>query len=325
MKFSRRQFQLLLLSGAIMPSQSRIALAQAYPTRPVRLIVGFAAGGPNDIIARIIAQWLSDRLGAQFLVENRTGAGGNIGAEAVVRAAPDGYTFLVVGASNAVNPSLYPKLNFDPVRDLAPVAGIMASPNVLEVHPSVPAKTIPEFIAYAKVNPGKITMASAGIGSNQHMSGELFKLLAGVDLVHVPYRGAGPALVDLIGGQVQMMIDSVPSSIEYIRAGQLRPLGVSSSVRLDILPGIPALAESVPSYEAAGLTGLYAPKNTPVEIIDTVNREINAGLEDHAMKARLADLGGVLLPGSPADFGRFFEQEIVKWRKVVKFSGAKAE
>jgi tripartite-type tricarboxylate transporter receptor subunit TctC len=325
MKFSRRQFQLLLLSGAIMPSQSRIALAQAYPTRPVRLIVGFAAGGPNDIIARIIAQWLSDRLGAQFLVENRTGAGGNIGAEAVVRAAPDGYTFLVVGASNAVNPSLYPKLNFDPVRDLAPVAGIMASPNVLEVHPSVPAKTIPEFIAYAKVNPGKITMASAGIGSNQHMSGELFKLLAGVDLVHVPYRGAGPALVDLIGGQVQMMIDSVPSSIEYIRAGQLRPLGVSSSVRLDILPGIPALAEFVPGYEAAGLTGLYAPKNTPFEIIDTVNREINAGLEDPAMKARLADLGGVLLPGSPVDFGRFFEQEIDKWRRVVKISGAKAE
>jgi tripartite-type tricarboxylate transporter receptor subunit TctC len=218
-----------------------------------------------------------------------------------------------------------PKLNFDPVRDLTPVAGIMASPNVLEVHPSVPAKTVPEFIAYAKANPGKIAMASAGIGSNQHMSGELFKLLAGVDLVHVPYRGAGPALVDLIGGQVQMMIDSVPSSIEYIRAGQLRPLGVSSSARLDILPGIPALAEFVPGYEAAGLTGLCAPKNTPVEIIDTVNREINAGLENPTMKARLADLGGVLLPGSPADFGRFFEQEINKWRKVVNFSGAKAE
>jgi tripartite-type tricarboxylate transporter receptor subunit TctC len=321
MKLSRRQFQ-LLLSGAIMPTPSRIAWAQSYPTRPVRLIVGFAAGGPNDIIARIVAQWLSDRLGGQFIVENRTGAGGNIGAEAAIRATPDGYTFLVVGASNAINPSLYAKLNFDPVRDLVPVVGIMASPNVMEVHPSLPAKTVPEFIAYAKSNPGKM---SSGIGSNQHMSGELFKLLAGVDLVHVPYRGAGPALIDLVGGQVQMMIDSIPSSIEYIRAGKLRALAVSSPERLEMLPHVPPLADSVPGYEAAGLTGLYAPKNTPVGIIEIVNKEINAGLKDPAMRARLTGLGGVLLPGSPADFGNFFEHEIEKWRKVVEFSGAKAE
>jgi tripartite-type tricarboxylate transporter receptor subunit TctC len=322
---NRRQFLHLVAGAAVLPTVSRDAWAQSYPTRPVHLIVAFAAGGPNDIIARLIAQWLSDRLGGQFVVENRTGAGGNIGTEAAIRAIPDGYTFLVVGASNAINPSLYAKLNFDPIRDLVPVAGIVTSPNVMEVHPSVPAKTVPEFIAYAKANPGKITMASSGIGSNQHMSGELFKFLAGVDLVHVPYRGAGPALIDLVGGQVQMMIDSIPSSIEYIKSGRLRALGVSSPARLDILPGIPALAEFVPGYEAAGLSGLCAPRNTPVEIIETVNKEINAGLENPAMKARFAELGAVPLPGSPADFGKFFAQEIEKWRKVVKFSGARAE
>jgi tripartite-type tricarboxylate transporter receptor subunit TctC len=325
MKIARRRFLHLAAGAVVLPAVSGVACAQSYPARPVRLIVAFAAGGPNDIIARLIAQWLSDRLGGQFIVENRTGAGGNIGTEAAIRAIPDGYTFLVVGASNAINPSLYAKLNFDPVRDLVPVAGIMASPNVMEVHPSVPTKTISEFIAFAKANPGKITMASSGIGSNQHMSGELFKLLAGVDLLHVPYRGAGPALIDLVGGQVQMMIDSIPSSIEYIKAGRLRALGVSSPARLDILPGVPALAEFVPGYEAAGLTGLCAPKGTPTEIIEIVNKEINAGLENPAMRARLIELGGVLLPGSPADFGRFFGQEIEKWRKVVKFSGAKAE
>jgi tripartite-type tricarboxylate transporter receptor subunit TctC len=325
MKLPRRQFLQLAAGAAALPVASRFAKAETYPSRPVRIIVAFAAGGPNDIITRLMAQWLSDRLGQQFVVENRPGAGGNIGTEAAIRAIPDGYTFLFVGASNAINPSLYAKLNFDPVRDLVPVAGIGRGPNFMEVNPAVPAKTVPEFIAYAKANPGKITMASAGVGSNQHLSGELFKMMAGVDLVHVPYRGAGPALIDLVAGQVQMMIDPVPSSIEHVKAGRLRALGVSSAARLDMLPDVPAVAEFVPGYEAIGLGGIMAPRNTPVEIVEKLNKEINAGLENPAMKARLAELGLVTLPGSPADFGKFFAQEIEKWGKVVKFSGAKAE
>jgi tripartite-type tricarboxylate transporter receptor subunit TctC len=326
MRLPRRKFLHLTAGAAVLPAASYSAKAQTYPTRPVRFIVPFAAGGPLDILARLIAQGLSDRLGQQFVVENRTGAGGNIGTEAATRAIPDGYTFLVVGASHAINRSLYSKLSFDVVRDLVPVAGIMRGPNVLEVHPSVPAKTVPEFIAYARSNPGKITMASAGVGTNQHMSGELFKMLAGVDLVHVPYnRGAGAALIDLLGGQVHMMIDSIPSSVEYIKAGKLRALGVTSATRLDILPDIPAVTESVPGYEANGLAGLLAPKNTPAEIIEKLNREINAALGDPAMKARFAELGGIPMPGSPADFKTFFAQETEKWGQVVKFAGIKPE
>jgi tripartite-type tricarboxylate transporter receptor subunit TctC len=316
----------LSAAGAMaLPARSRVAWAQSYPTRPVRFIVGFAAGGPNDMIARLLGQWLSDRLGQQFVVENRTGAGGNIGAEAAAKAIPDGYTFLVMGASNAINPSLYAKLNFDPVRDLVPVAGVLRNPNVLVINPAVPAKTVPEFIAYAKANPGKITMASAGIGSNQHLSGEFFKMLAGVNLVHVPYRGGGPALIDLIGGQVQMMIDPIPSSIEYIRAGKLRALATTGAERSELLPDLPTISESVPGYEASGFTGISAPKNTSPEIIERLNREINSAFENPTIKARFADWGATPLPGSPTDFGTFFAQEIDKWGKVVKFSGARAE
>jgi tripartite-type tricarboxylate transporter receptor subunit TctC len=301
-KLPRRTFLHLAAGAAVLPALVRVARSQVYPSRPVRIIVAFAAGGPNDIIARLIAQWLSDRLGQQFVVENRPGAGGNIGTEAATKATPDGYTLLLVGTSNTINPSLYDKLNFDTVRDLVPIACIIRGANVMEVHPSMPAKTIPEFIAYAKANPGKIAMASAGIGSNQHMSGELFKMLAGVDLVHVPYRGAGPALIDLVGGQVQFMIDAVVSSIGYIKSGSLRPLGVTSARRLDILPDIPTVAEFVPGYEASGIAGLMAPRNTPVEIIQKLNKEINAGLENPAIKARFAELGVTVTPGSPDRF-----------------------
>jgi tripartite-type tricarboxylate transporter receptor subunit TctC len=325
MKLPRRQFLHLATGAAALPAASRFAWAQSYPSRPVRLIVPFAAGGPLDIQARLMAQWLSDRLGGQFVVENRAGAGGNVGTEAAIRAIPDGYTFLIVGASNAINPSLYAKLNFDPVRDLLPVANIGRVPGILEVHPSVPVKTITEFIAYAKANPGKITMASAGIGSFQHLSGELFKMMAGVDLVHVPYRGSGPALIDLVGGQVQMMIDSITSSIEHVKAGRLRALGVSSATRWELLPDVPAVTEFLPGYEAIGLTGVMTPRGTPVEIVGRLNREINAGLENPSIKARLAEWGLVTMPGSPTDFGKFFTQEIEKWAKVIKFSGAKAE
>jgi len=325
MNLPRRKFLHLAAGAAALSAAPRFASAQAWPARPVRFIVPFAAGGPLDIVARLIAQWLSDRLGGQFVVENRAGAGGNIGTEAAIRAIPDGYTFLVVGASNAINPSLYAKLNFDPVRDLVPVAGIGRGPGVMEINPSVPTKTVPEFIAYAKANPGKITMASGGVGTYQHLSGELFKMMTGVDLIHVPYRGSGPALIDLVSGQVQMMIDPMTSSIEHVKAGRLRALGVSSATRWDMLPDVPAVAEFVPGYETTGLWGLMAPTNTPAEIIERLNREINAGLENPAMNARFVELGVAAMPGSPADFGKFFAQEIEKWGKVVKFSGAKAE
>ena len=325
MKLPRRQFLHLAAGAAALPAVLRVAWAQTYPTRPVRFIVGFAAGGPTDIIARLIAQWLSERLGGQFVVENRAGAGGNIGTEAVARAIPDGYTFLVMGGSNAINPSLYAKLNFDPIRDFVPVAGIVRSAGIVEVSPSFPAKTISEFINYAKANPGRITMASGGVGSYQHLSGELFKMMAGVDVVHVPYRGAGPALIDLIAGQVQMTIDPIPSSIEYIRAGQLRALAVTSAEPSELLPGVPTVSEFVPGYETFGFNGLSAYKNTPPEIIEMLNRVINTAFKNPVMRARLADLGATPLPGSPADYGKFYAQEIEKWGKAVKFSGAKAE
>jgi tripartite-type tricarboxylate transporter receptor subunit TctC len=323
MKLRRREFLHLAAGAAALPAVSRIAWAQAYPSRPVRLVVPFAAGGPTDIVARLIGQWLSERLGQQFIIENRPGAGGTIGTEAVVRAAPDGYTLLQVAAYNVVNAALYDNLSFSFVRDITPVASMISVPLVMVASPSVPAKTVPEFIAYAKANPGKINMASSGIGATPHVAGELFKMMAGVDLVHVPYRGAGPAFADLLGGQVQMMFDFIPSSVEYVRSGKLRALGVTTTARAAALPDVPSLGEFVPGYEASGWFGLGAPKSTPVEIVDAINKETNAIVADEKVKARLADLGGTVLTGSPADFGKLIGVESEKWAKVVKFSGAK--
>ena len=291
----------------------------------MRIVVGFAAGGPLDIVARLMAQWLSDRLGQQFVVENRAGAGGNIATEAVVNAPPDGHTLLMVSPSNTVNVTLYEKLNFSFLRDIAPVAGIIRTPNVMVVDPSFPAKTVPEFIAYAKANPGKLNMGSAGNGTSQHIAGELFKMMAGINMVHVPYRGAVPALADLFGGRVHVMFGTTPASIEYIRAGKLRPLAVTTAARWDGLPDIPTISDFVPGYEASGWFGLGAPRNTPAEIVDTLNREINAGFADAKLKARLEGLGGTVLTGSAADFGKLLADETEKWAKVVRFSGAKAD
>jgi tripartite-type tricarboxylate transporter receptor subunit TctC len=314
-----------MAGGAAALPLARPAMAQAYPARPVRVIVGFPPGGPTDIAARLIGQWLSDRLGRQFVIENRPGATGNIGTEAVVNAAPDGYTLLVVAASNAINTTLYRKLSFVFHRDTAPVAAIIRVPNVVEVTPSLPARTVPEFIAYAKANPGKINFASGGNGTSQHVSGELFKMMAGVDMLHVPYRGSAPALTDLIAGHVQVMFDAVSSSIPYIRAGQVRGLAVTTATRLEALPDLPTVSDFVPGYEASAWFGVCAPRKTPAEIVDRLNREINAALADPAMKAHLADLGGTPLPGSPADFGNLIVAETEKWAKVVKFSGASAD
>jgi len=323
MKIRRRSFLHFAASMMAMPTLSRLALAEGYPARPVRIIVPFAAGGPTDIIGRLIGQWLSERLGQQFVIENRPGAGGTIGIEAVVRAAPDGYTLLQVGAYSVVSAALYDNLNFSFVRDIAPVASMISTPLVMAVHPSFPARTVPEFIAYAKANPGKINMASSGIGATPHVAGELFKMMAGVDMVHVPYRGNAPALADLLGGQVQVTFDFIPSTVEHIRSGKLRALGVTTTARAAALPGVPALGEFVPGYEASGWFGLGAPRNTPVEIVDAINKETNAILTDEKVKARLADLGGTVLAGSPADFGKLIGVESEKWAKVVKFSGAK--
>jgi tripartite-type tricarboxylate transporter receptor subunit TctC len=325
MKLLRRQFLHLTAGTSALPAMSRIAWAQAYPSRPVRIIVPFAAAGAFDIMARLIGQWLSERLGQPFVIENRPGAGTNIGTETVVKAPPDGYTLLLAGTPNAINATLYEKLNFNFIRDIASVAGISRAPLVMAVHPSVPAKTVPEFIAYAKANPGKISMASAGIGAPSHVSGELFKMMAGVNLVHVPYRGAGPALVDLLAGQVQVGFPSMPSSIEYVRAGKLRALAVTSATRSDALADIPTVGEFLPGYEASASYGIGAPKGTPVEIIDMLNKEINAALGDPKMKARLADLGGTPLLGSAADFGKLIAEETEKWAKVIKFAGIKSE
>jgi len=325
MKYHRRQFLHLAAGAAALPAASSVARAQAYPTRPVRIIVGFPAGGGADITARLMGTWLSERLGQPVVIENRPGANGNIGTEAAVNAPPDGYTLLLVAANNAVSATLYEKLNFNLTRDIAPVASIIRTPNVLQVHPSVPAKTVPEFIAYAKANPGKITMASAGIGSIAHLAGELFKLMAGVDMVHVPYRGSAPALTDLLGGQVQGTFADMPSSIEHIKAGKLRALAVTTAARSEALPDIPVMRDFVPGYEASGWFGVGAPKNTPSAIIERLNREINAALVDPKIKARLADLGGMVFSGSPAEFERIIADEVEKWGKAVKFSGAKAE
>jgi tripartite-type tricarboxylate transporter receptor subunit TctC len=325
MKLPRRNFLHLAAGAAVLPAMPRVAYAQAYPTRPVKLVVGFAPGGGNDIVARLIAQWLSERLGQPFVVENRPGAGTNIATEAVVRAQPDGYTLLFVAPSSAINATLYEKLSFNFIRDIAPVAGLIRLPNVMEVNLSVPVKTVPEFIAYAKADRSKINMASPGVGTSVHLSGELFKMMAGVDMLHVPYRGTAPALTDLLGGQVQVMFGTMTGSIEYIRTGTLRALAVTTATRAEALPDVPTVAEFVPGYEASTWYGIGAPKNTPTETIDKLNKEINAGLADSKMKAQLADLGGTALAGSPADFGKLIADETEKWGKVVKFVGIKAD
>jgi tripartite-type tricarboxylate transporter receptor subunit TctC len=321
----RRRFLSLAAGAAALPAASRIARAQSYPTRPVRLIVGFPAGGPTDIIARIMAQYLSERLGQAFIIENRPGAASNVATETVVRARPDGYTLLEITATNAVNATLYDNLTFDLTRDIAPVAGIMRTPGVMEVSSVFPAKTVPEFIAYAKANPGKVNMTSGGIGSPGHVAGELFKMMSGVNMLHVPYRGSAPAITDMLGGQVQVMFDSMPSSIEYIRAGKLRALAVTTATQWEGLPNIPTVADFVPGFETSGWYGIGVPKNTPVEIIDRLNKEINAGLADPKMKARLADLGGTVLLGSPADFGKLIATETEKLAKVVKYAGMRPD
>jgi tripartite-type tricarboxylate transporter receptor subunit TctC len=325
MKLPRRQFLRLAAGAAALPAVSRFAWAQTYPSRPVRWIVGFTPGGGNDIVARLMGQWLSERLGQPVVIENRPGAATNIATEAVVRAPPDGYTLLFVAATSAINATLYEKLNFNFIRDIAPVAGIVSLPDVMVVNPLVPAKTVPEFIAYAKSNPGKVNMASPGVGTSVHLSGELFKMMTGVDMLHVPYRGAGPALTDLLGGQVQVMFGTMPSSIEYIRTGRLRALAVTTATRSQALPEVPTVGEFVPGYEVSTWYGVGAPIGSPAEVIDKINKEINAGLADPQLNARLGDLGGTALPGSPADFGKLIADETEKWAKVIKSVGIKAE
>ena len=322
---TRRQFLHLAAGAGAVPAVSRNARAQAYPARPVRIIVGYPSGGSNDILARLMAQWLSERMGQQFVIENRPGAGSNIATEAVVRADPDGYTLLMVSAANMSNAALYEKLNYNFIRDIAPVAGVMRVPLVMEVNPSIPAKTVPEFIAYAKANPGKINFASGGIGTSIHLSGELFKMMTGIEMQHVPYRGNGPALTDLLGGQVQIMFDTMPAAIGYVRAGQLRALAVTTAMRSEALPDIPTVGEYVPGYEASSLYGVAAPSSTPAEIVDRLNREINAALADPAMKTRLADLGGIVIAGSPADFGKLIAVETDKWAKVIRTGNIKPQ
>jgi tripartite-type tricarboxylate transporter receptor subunit TctC len=325
MKLPRRAFLHLAASAAAVPAVSRIAQAQTYPTRPVRVIVPAPAGGGFDIVARLMSQFLSERLGQQFIVENRPGGGTNIGTETVVRAAADGYTLLLVASANAINATLYDKLNFNFIRDIAAVAAIISLPEVMVVNPSVPAKTIPEFIAYAKANPGKISMASGGIGTPGYLSGELFKTMTGVNMVHVPYRGLAPALTDLLGGQVQVAFGSVPSSIEHIRTGRLHALAVTTAMRAEALPDTPTFAEFVPGYEASFWYGVGAPKATSAEIVDKLNKEINAGLADPKLKARLSELGGTVLPGSPAAFGKLITEETEKWGNVIRALNIKAD
>ena len=325
MKLPRRQFLHLAAGAAALPAVSRIGWAQAYPTRPVHIVVGFAPAGGNDVVARLLGQWLSERLGQPFVIENRPGAATNIATEAVVRAPADGYTLLFVSATNAINATLYERLNFNFIRDIVPVASIMRVANVMVVHPSVPATTVSKFITHAKANAGKINMASAGNGSTSHISGELFKMMTAVNIVHVPYRGIAPALNDLLGGQVQVTFASMPSSIGYVRAGTLRALAVTTATRSEALPDVPTVAEFVPGYEESSWTGVGAPKATPAEIVEKLNKEINAGLADRKIAARLADLGSVPMPMTPTDFGRLIADEMEKWAKVIKFSGARPD
>jgi tripartite-type tricarboxylate transporter receptor subunit TctC len=323
MTLQRRRFLQIAASMAALPALPRIAAARAYPTRPVRIIVGYPAGGGNDIIARLIGQRLSEGLGQQFIVENRPGAASNIGTEAVVRSSPDGYTLLCLDAAAAINATLYDDLGFKFIRDIAPVASLMRAASGIVVHPSVPAKTVPEFVAYAKANPGKINMASGGVGTPGHVAGELFKMMAGVNLVHVPYRGLAPALTDLFGGQVHVLFSAITSSIEYIRTGRLRILAVTAATRHEDLPDVPTVGEFLSGYEASNWYGMGAPKTTPAEIIDKLNNEINVALADPKMKRRLAELGGVVTPASPADFGRLIADETDKWRKVIRAANIK--
>jgi tripartite-type tricarboxylate transporter receptor subunit TctC len=321
----RRKFLRLIASAAALSASPRTTRAQTYPSRPIRWVVGFAPGGGNDIVARLMGQWLSERTGQPFIIENRPGGGTNIATEAVVNAPPDGYTFLLAGLPNASNASLFGKLNFNFIRDITPVAGIVRIPNVIVVNPSVPAKTAPEFIAYAKANLGKVNMASAGSASAGHLAGELFKMMAGVNLVHVPYRGNGPALSDLLGGQVEVLFASLPSSIEYIKAGKLRGIAMTSAKRSDALPELPTIGEYVPGYEMSAWFGVGVPKGTPAEVIDKINKEINAGLADPRMKERFTDLGGIAIGGSPADFGTLIADETAKWAKVIRAANIKAD
>jgi tripartite-type tricarboxylate transporter receptor subunit TctC len=321
----RRQFLHLAAGAAALPTVSRIAWAQAYPSRPVRIIVGFAPGGSADILARLIGQWLSERLGQPFVIENRPGAGTTIATEAVVKAPPDGYTLLLVATAAVTSALLYDKLNFNLIRDIAPVASISREPQILALHPSIPTNTVSEFIAYAKANPGKISMASGGNGTPAHIAGELFKMMTGVNMVHVPYRGQAPALTDLIGGQVQVMFVAMASGIEYIRAGKLRSLAVTTTMRSEALPNLPVLGDFVAGYESSAWYGLGAPKHIPSEIVDKLNKEINAGLADPKIKARLADLGGEVLALSPAEFGKLIAEETEKWGKVIRAANIKPE
>jgi tripartite-type tricarboxylate transporter receptor subunit TctC len=325
MKLPRRTFLQRAAGAAVLPAFPRLARAQAYPSRPVRLIVGYAPAGGTDITARLIGQWLSERLGQQFVIENRPGANSNIATEAVVRAPPDGYTLLLATAANAVNQTLYDKLNFNFMADIAPVAGIMRVPNVMVVNISFPAKTVPEFIAYAKANPGKVNLASGGAGGVDHMAGELLRMMTGVSMTHVPYRGLGPALTDLLGGQVQLMFSSFPAAIEYIKAGKLRAIALTTATRFEGAPDIPIVAEVLPGFEASQWYGVGAPKNAPSDIVHKLNNEINAALNDPKISAKLAELGGTVLAGSPADFGKLIAEDAEKWGKVIKFAGIKAE
>jgi tripartite-type tricarboxylate transporter receptor subunit TctC len=325
MKLPRRTFLYVAASAAALPSVSRVAWAQSYPARPVRILVGFAAGQAIDILVRIVAQSLSDQLGQQFVIDNRPGAGGNLAAEVVVRSPPDGYTLLAVGMNNMINATLYERLSFNFIRDIAPVASILRAPQVMLVNPSVPARTMSEFITYAKANPGKINMASAGVGSPTHLSGELFRMMTGINMLHVPYRGSPAALTDLIAGQVQVMFDNVASSLEHIRTGRLRALAVTTTTRWEGLPDIPTVSDVVPGFETGGMAGIGAPKGTPPEIVEKLNKGINSAIADGKVKTRLVELGGTVLPGSPGDFEKLIAVETEKWAKVVKFSGAKAE
>jgi tripartite-type tricarboxylate transporter receptor subunit TctC len=325
MKLPRRTFLQLAAGTAALSAASRIARAQAYPSRPVRWVVGYTPGGGNDIIARLMAQWLQARLGQPFVIENRPGAASNIATEAVVKAPADGYTLLLINFANAANTTMYRNLKFDFIRDIVPAAAIVTVPNLVLVNPSVPAKTIPEFIAYAKANPGKVTMASSGIGSTGHLAAELLKMMTGIDLVHVPYRGNGPAVTDLLGGQVQALIASLPSSIEYVKAGKVRGLAVTSAMRAEASPDLPAVAESVPGYEVSSWYGIGLPRNTPSDVVETLNREVNAGLADPATKAKLAQEGGISISGTPADFAKLIAAETEKWGKVIRAANIKAD
>jgi tripartite-type tricarboxylate transporter receptor subunit TctC len=325
MKLLRRRFLQLAAGAAALPAVARIARAQAYPSRPVRIIVPFAAAGPNDIIARVLGRWLSERLGQPFVIENRPGAATNVGTEAVVNATPDGYTILMASSPHAINATLYEKLHFNFMRDIAPVAAIMRAPNVMVVSQTFPAKSVPEFISYAKANPGRLNFASSGVGASNHMSGELFNILTGIEMAHVPYRSSGPALTDFLGGQVQVMFDAIASTIEYLKADKLRPLAVTSAPRSALIPETPVMSDFVPGYEVSNWFGLGMPRNTPAEVINALNVAVNEGLADSKLKGRLADLGGTTLPGSPADFGKLIADETEKWGKVIRTAHIKQE